>query len=103
MQHKLFGKARFYAIRSFGQADPITRMDERSRMKAMAMPTMISGQGAWNQATAPAAISTPIFDRTSLREHSKVLDMFTSCARNCHKSRREIRLAASVRPPKTTI
>ena len=51
---------------------------DRNTIAAIASPITMSGQGELVAATSPAAISTPTLEMTSLREHSKVLAMFTS-------------------------
>jgi hypothetical protein len=78
-------------------------MAERRNRAAIAVPTMMSGQGDANKATAPAASNTPTLEITSLREHSNVLDMFTSCARNPQSRRRQARFALSAMTPKSSI
>ncbi len=62
-----------------------------------------SGQGELVIATSAAAINTPTFEITSLREHSNVLAMFTSCRRNRHSRPRLTRFATSAIPPNASI
>jgi len=65
-----------------------TRADNRKMIAAgHKAPITISGHGDAKVATHTAATSTPTFEITSLREHSNVLAMFTSCDRNCKGAR----------------
>src|SRR3954470_6431755 len=78
-------------------------MEEGRNNAAIAAPIKISGQGEARIATAPAATNTPRFETTSFREHSNVLDMFTSRDRKRHSSRRHARFATSATPPNASI
>ena len=72
-------------------------------MSAIRPPITISGHGEASHHTRPAASSTPQLLITSLREHSHVLDMFTSWWRNRVSSLRHTRLAINASPPNTSI
>jgi hypothetical protein len=68
---------------------PNTLTADLNTTAAIASPIRISGQGELVAATSPAAANTPTLEITSLREHSHVLAMFTSCRRNRHSPSRE--------------
>ena len=69
----------------------------------MHTPTIISGQAESKNATAPAAIITPTFAATSLREHSKVLLILTLNFLNRHNMARQAKFASKAIPPKISI
>ena len=78
----------------------MTRNADRRKSTAMAEPMTMSGQDESMTATSTAATNTPRLEITSLREHSKVLDMFTSTQRKRHSRRRQTpRVSLAINPP----
>jgi hypothetical protein len=69
----------------------------------MSEPATMSGQAESSAATPAAAMSTPAFAITSLREDSNVLLMSTLSLRNRHSSKRQVRFASSASAPKISI